>query len=74
MMRIEKDMHDNKVKIQYSGGQKGSDRREVVVREVKMTSNVKDIESVELDEKNGPLQQSKWLAYLFPRSSFHKSY
>ena len=45
-----------------------------MVREVKMTSNVKDIESVELDEKNGPLQQSKWLAYLFPRSSFHKSY
>ena len=39
-----------------------------------MTLNVKDIESVELDETNGPLQQSKWLAYLFPRSSFHKSY
>ena len=50
------------------------DRREVVVREAKMNLNVKDIDGVEIDEKNGPLQQSKWLVYLFPRSSFHKSY
>ena len=49
------------------------DRREVVVREAKMTLNVKDIDGVEIDEKNGPLQQSKWLVYLFPRSSFQST-